>query len=174
MSSHLDDHLHQVEHSEVRKLSANSIVRLLKTKVAPTGEPLYALVTIKQAFATSLHIKNNLDDKWDMLEESPLDTYDPEDEYVMAERNAVPDPTAPTLNSLMEPLILFLTGYDSIPEDPSSVTVDMNINLFEFIRKRKKEYWHNKSYPEVLATAMESYLKRREGLEDVKSIRGGW
>ncbi|KAF3115650.1 hypothetical protein TWF569_005255 [Orbilia oligospora] len=145
MSSHFGGHLRQVDHPEVRKLSANSIVRLLKTELAPTSDLLYALVTIKQAFATSLHIKHNLD-KWDMLEESPLDTYDPEDEYVMAERDA----------------------------DPSSVTVDMNINLFEFIRKRKKEYWHKKSYPEVLATAMESYLKRREGLEDVKSIRRGW
>ncbi|KAF3178967.1 hypothetical protein EYR41_010545 [Orbilia oligospora] len=92
MSSHLDGYLRQVDHQEVRKLSANSIVRLLKTELAPTGDPLYALVTIKQAFATSLHIKHNLDDKWDMLEESPLDTYDPEHEYVMAERDAVPQP----------------------------------------------------------------------------------
>ncbi|KAF3134044.1 hypothetical protein TWF594_008909 [Orbilia oligospora] len=106
MSSHFGGHLRQVDHPEVRKLSPNSIVRLLKTELAPTSDLLYALVTIKQAFATSLHIKHNLD-KWDMLEESPLDTYDPEDEYVMAERDAVPDPTAPTLNSLMEPLICF-------------------------------------------------------------------
>ncbi|KAF3311488.1 hypothetical protein TWF173_008309 [Orbilia oligospora] len=174
ISSHLDNHFQNADNLEIKKLSANSIVRFLKTKLAPTGYPLYALVTIREAFATSLHIEHNPDEKWSMLKESPLDTYDPEDEYVMAERNVVPDPTAPTLNSLMQHLVLLLTGYSSIPKDPSSVDFDMNINLFTFVRERKEEYWHNQSYPGVLATAMESYLKRREGLVGDKSIRGGW
>ncbi|KAK6521625.1 hypothetical protein TWF506_001838 [Arthrobotrys conoides] len=174
VSSHLDDHFRSQGNLETRKLSANSIIRFLKTELAPTGLPLYGIVMIKGAFATSSHIKQNLEDEWGMLDECPLDTYDLEDEYVLAERNTVPKPGAPTLNSLIQPLVLLLTGYDSVPEDPNTKDVDLNSSLFDSVRESKKEYWRGKPYPEILAITMESYLRRREGRGTGESIRRGW
>ncbi|KAK6525848.1 hypothetical protein TWF281_010892 [Arthrobotrys megalospora] len=174
ISSYLDNHFQKLENREIRKLSGNSIIRFLKTEFGSTGRPLYSPISIQGAFATSFHIKQNPEAKRDMLMEFPLDTYEIEDEYVLAERNSVVDSAAPTLDSLIEPLLLFLTGYDSVPENPNVKDVDINSSLFELVRERKVGYWRNEPYPEILATAMEKYIRRRDGLDPSKSVRGGW
>ncbi|KAK6356018.1 hypothetical protein TWF718_000391 [Orbilia javanica] len=174
LSSNLDCRLQKHDNMEVKRLSANSIIRFLKTYFDANDCPLQCITSIREAFATSIYFKGDPELDKEMLTEHPLDTWELEDEYSIAERNSVLEPSRPTLNSLIEPLILLLTGYSSIPETPNTGDVDFDEILFFFIRERKVEFWRNQSYPEKLATTTERYLRRRGRLDPGRSIRNGW
>ncbi|KAK6329620.1 hypothetical protein TWF730_006167 [Orbilia blumenaviensis] len=172
--SYLDGFIQQQENKEVRKLSADTLVRFLKTAPLDDYQKIYAFSSTKDAFGAAYYAEHNLEPDYVIFQDLPLDVLDGvEDEYVIAERNKRVDPNMPDLKTLFQPLLLFLTGFDSMPQGPNDSNFQLEGRIIDLVRKRKPEVWRNQPYPEILTTAMEKYLKRRDGLDPDKHIRQG-
>ncbi|KAF3928629.1 hypothetical protein AA313_de0205809 [Arthrobotrys entomopaga] len=178
VTSSLDNFIQQHHNEQIRKLSTKTLIRFLKTEPSCDGcarfdEQRYPDASILDALKASIHISQNIQPGESMLTESTLDTLDlEEDEYTIAEKNEPPDPTAPTLNSLIQHLFLFLTGYDSIDlerNDSDSTSIQSHdTDLYLLVRQRKAEMWGQPPYHpyrQLLTVSLENYIKRRDDLD---------